>query len=220
MGAKMDAWQAILTAFGGTAALLLLLGFLARSAIKHFLDKDVEAFKADLKSKETLAAEQFKASLARASVEHQATFTRLLDKRAEVIGNLHGRLVDLRTTSIKATAVVRWPSDPAPLVQLAEADRIRVDLISYFAKNRIYLPVAACVALDDLLEVMRKKMISFGTFQEVNEYAPAEVLQEKQQNWRETFEFFSRELDTPIRELEDAFRTLLYPADDRSASSS
>jgi hypothetical protein len=41
----MELWQAIIVAFGGNAAPLLVLGFLGRSLISTFLARDAETFK-------------------------------------------------------------------------------------------------------------------------------------------------------------------------------
>ena len=46
----MTPWQSILLALGGNAALLLVLGFLARSLGSQLLAKDLEKFKAQLAS--------------------------------------------------------------------------------------------------------------------------------------------------------------------------
>lgn len=48
----MELWQSLLVAFGGNAALLLVLGCLGRSLISTVLQKDVEHFKAALQVSE------------------------------------------------------------------------------------------------------------------------------------------------------------------------
>jgi hypothetical protein len=44
----MELWQALLVAFGGNAALLLVIAFLARSIVGNLLTKDIEKFKGEL----------------------------------------------------------------------------------------------------------------------------------------------------------------------------
>lgn len=73
----MNVWETILAAFGGVAALLVLLGYLGRTAIKHWLDKDLDVHKANLRLAEVESTERLRSSLQLAAHEHQVRFTRL-----------------------------------------------------------------------------------------------------------------------------------------------
>lgn len=74
----MELWQSLLVAFGGNAAVLLVLGFLGRSLMSSVLAKDIEKFKADLHV---------------AAIEHEVRFSKLHEKRAEVLAELYKLLV-------------------------------------------------------------------------------------------------------------------------------
>lgn len=73
----MDPWQAVLIAFGGNAALLAVLGWLARSLGAQFLAKDLEARKAELSAAAATTSERFKHELALVAHEHQVRFSKL-----------------------------------------------------------------------------------------------------------------------------------------------
>jgi hypothetical protein len=81
----MDPLTSLLVAIGANAAILAVLGFLARSLINSWLAKDLEKFKFELKSASDTAFESLKSDLQRAAFEHQVRFSKLHEKRAEVI---------------------------------------------------------------------------------------------------------------------------------------
>ena len=207
----MNLWNTLLAAFGGTAALLLLLGYLGRTAIKHWLDKDIDAHKANLKLAEVEATERMKSTLQLTTLEHQVRFTRLHEQRAEVIRRVYEMLVELMWASGAATSVIRLNNGRTPQDDMIEADKRRVDLYRYFTTNRIYLPVDACASLDALIEQTRQILISVDIYQTVNEYAPAQVLQDKREVMLKAFQYFNQEVHKPMADLEHAFRVILDP---------
>lgn len=71
--------QQILIFTAGSGLLLGLLGFMARSVFTHYLDKDIERFKADIK--------------AEADKRH-FVFQRLYEKRLEIISSLYEKSVE------------------------------------------------------------------------------------------------------------------------------
>lgn len=207
----MELWEALLTAFGGTAAMLLLLAYLGRIAIKHWLDKDIDAHKANLKLAEVEATEQMRSALQLATLEHQVRFTRLHEQRAEVIRRVYELLVELMWASAAATSVIRLNDERKPEDDMRDADKLRVDLYRYFAVNRIYLPAEACISLDLLMDQTRQILISVDTYQTVNQYAPLHVFREKSEVMQKAFLYFNKEVHNPMKDLEHAFRAILDP---------
>lgn len=61
----MDAWQTLLLAFGGNAALLAILAFLAKSLIEKLIVRDTKVFEADLKRKADSEIERLKSEMSR-----------------------------------------------------------------------------------------------------------------------------------------------------------
>lgn len=64
----MDAWQTLLLAFGGNAALLAVLGLLGKSLLEKLIVRDTRQFEADLKAKTDAEIERLRNELLR-SVE-------------------------------------------------------------------------------------------------------------------------------------------------------
>ena len=207
----MSIWETLLAAFGGTAALLALLGYLGRTAIKYWLDKDLDVHKANLRLAEVESTERLKNSLQLAAYEHQVRFTRLHEKRAEVISKLYELLREQLWASGRATSFMRLSGGTTPQQDMIEADKQRVKLYRYFMLNRIYLPAAICTSVDALLEQGRSILIKFNTYLDVNEYAPAHVLEQKREVMVEAHTYFQEHVGKPLADLEHAFRSILDP---------
>ena len=99
-------WQSLLLAIGGNADLLIVLGWLARSFGTQLLSKDLEKFKTSLSTASTEASERLKHDLQIVAHEHQVRFSKLHERRAEVITNLYALLVEARKRSINTRLVV------------------------------------------------------------------------------------------------------------------
>lgn len=82
-------WTTIAAVLGSSAASIAILTFLAKNLLKHFLEKDRDAFKVQLETTSTRAIEEMKAHLTRLSTEHQVRFNLLHTKRADLIAELY-----------------------------------------------------------------------------------------------------------------------------------
>jgi hypothetical protein len=96
--------EAIWIALGGNVAFLAVVGYLGKSLISQWLEKDLQRFKDQLaagstheiealKSRLSLTAnselERLKSELALAATEHSIMLSRLQERRAQVIGDLY-----------------------------------------------------------------------------------------------------------------------------------
>ena len=86
----MEPWKALIVAFGGNVTLLFLLGYFGRSVVSQVLAKDIEKFKADLQL---------------AAVEHQVRFTKLHERRTEILVELYELLVQAIWTTSTFTSL-------------------------------------------------------------------------------------------------------------------
>jgi hypothetical protein len=92
-------WQdvivAVFTTIGGGAVLLGAAAYLIRAALTQRLLLDAEGFKSQLKASADAEVERLKVSLQMSALEHEVRFSKLHEKRAEVIAELYGRLVEI-----------------------------------------------------------------------------------------------------------------------------
>jgi hypothetical protein len=163
----MDAWQAILLALGGNAALLFALAWLARSFGSQLLAKDIEKFKSSLAAASTEATERLKHELQLVAHEHQVRFSKLHERRAEVIASLYALLVEAQWAGQSFVAVFEYAGEPPKEQKYATAMNKFAEFFRAFDKSRIYLPELVCTQLDEFLREMRNRVIRFGVYVQV-----------------------------------------------------
>lgn len=213
----MEPWQSLLLAFGGNVALLVVLGWLTRSVVQHWLTKDVEQFKATLLAESASASEQLKHELGLAAVEHNVRFSKLHERRAEVIAELYGLLVEAYWALHSFVSPVEWSSDDPKRKKYADAMAKASDFFRYFDKNRIFLPVDLCVSLDTFIQGMRGEAIGFGVWVQM-EYVSENASQEKHKAWMKAWSYFDSEAPKARLALESELRAILGPSSQISAN--
>src|SRR5215469_2732514 len=92
-------WQEVIvtvfTTIGGGAVFLGAAAYLIKTALNQRLLLDSEGFKAQLKASADTEIERLKVSLQMSALEHEVRFSKLHEKRAEVIAELYGRLMEI-----------------------------------------------------------------------------------------------------------------------------
>lgn len=148
----MELWQLAILALGGNAALLAVLGWLAKSLLSNLLAKDVKRYELELKAQTDLALERFKSEQQLRAGEHQVRFSRLHEKRAELIAALYKAVVEFEQY---------FKLNAHPKNQLLTSDeggkhskvisRLYENLEALYLPNRIYFGVDTCLLVDSLL---------------------------------------------------------------------
>ena len=220
----MSAFQEVLIALGGNAALLAVLAFLARSLVQTWLAKDIKAFeqglqnaassqlehlKFELKSQGDASIEQLKSSLQQIAAEHQVRFAWLHERRAKVIEDVYQRLVDLEKGYGKFVLVDGYETNPQK--QQAARDSINqamYDVALLIEKHRIYLPADVCASLKAFLDVMWHNAINVGVYGSISNPNP-QTLQERLTAFREAYDALQKEIPDARAKLENEFRKLL-----------
>lgn len=147
----IESWKVILGSLGGSAVLLLLLGWLARSILIHFLSKDFDRFKADLEHTTALQLERARSDLQRASLEHEVRFRQLHDKRSLVVNELYSKLVNAVEELEYFFQPVEWSDQPPREDKFKVASSALLELRSYFERNRILFPEDLAAQLHDFI---------------------------------------------------------------------
>jgi hypothetical protein len=140
-------WEQFLTALGGQTVFLAMAGYLIKTFISSRLEKDAEAFKADLKRNSDIEIERLKNALQMTALEHQVRFSTLHEQRVEIIGKL-SRMIQ-ETPAVVASLILGNPNDAE---KLAAARTCTVDLFRYVQVNSVVLPVDLCRELDQYAE--------------------------------------------------------------------
>jgi hypothetical protein len=193
----------IVTSLGGWT----LLAWFVKRLASHFLTKDVEKFKNDLKFQADIAAEQLKAQLRMVAHEHEVKFSRLHEERAEVIKKMYSLLVELITKA----EIFLLPGSVENRALEQETGECINNLSACFKQSRIYLDIELCKQIECLLVAIRD---AFAKRTILAEWRPQS--KEEEQEWRrillETYNVIIKEVPPIQLRLEEEFRRILSPS--------
>ena len=189
----MELWQSLLVAFGGNAALLLVLSFFARSLMVKVLERDTERFKAELQI---------------AAVEHQVRFSKLHERRAEIFARLYELLVEATWETSRFTSLMQWEGDPDKKEQSRTTMNAIAAYFRFLDQNRIWLPSDICEPLEQFAKALRKPAIELDTYLSI-ENPTARTLEELRNAWTEAWELVENDIPTLRKAIEEQFRSIL-----------
>jgi hypothetical protein len=206
----MEAWQVIVAAVLGNAAVLAVLGFLAKALLEQLLQRDSRRFEVELKAKADSAIEQLKSDLQIRTIEHQVRFSQLHETRANVIAELNGLVVEALWEAESFLSPMQWAGEPDKREKERVAMSKLVELFRYFDKHRLYLPTELCDVVAKLVMDVRMHVIRFGTYLTLDESALQEhTRKEKHEVWMAGWDAIKNQVPTVRKQLEDSFRALL-----------
>jgi hypothetical protein len=200
----MALWQALLVAVGGNSALLLVIAYLGRSLIGTVLTKDVEEFKSQL----TKDVEKFKADLQLAAIEHEIQFSKLHEKRAEVVAEVYKLLVAATWQTESFASLMEWVGEPDKKQKYREAMDAITEYFRFFDQHRIYMPAELCDSLESFARKLRSPTLRFGRYLRFD-YPNDSINMEKFKVWTEAWESAQNEIPSLRSALETEFRKLL-----------
>jgi hypothetical protein len=195
----MELWQVVLISFGGNATLLLAIAFLGKSLVGNFLAKDLEKFKDDLQL---------------AAVEHQIRFSKLHEKRAEVLAELYSLLVVATWETESFVSPAQWAGEPSKKEKYQRALDATAEYFRFFDRHRIYIPDALCTSLENFAKKLRAPTISSGVYLEFEQTNQATTL-EKHRAFRDAWHEVQNDIPPLRSALEREFRKLLGAQEDQ-----
>jgi hypothetical protein len=209
----METWQTILLAFGGNAALLAVLGILAKSILEKLITRDTKQFESELKAKSDATIEHLKNELQLRTIEHQVRFSRLHEKRASVIAELNGHLAEVLWEAESFLSPMQWVGEPSQEEKHRNAMNKLAEFFRFFDKHRIYLPAELCESLQELVMQVRRHVINFGVYVKfhdatLNDHTRAH----KEKAWNEGWDAIKIQVPQARTALENEFRALLGQA--------
>lgn len=181
-----------------------------KNAIKHEYDEKLETHKAQLRAQSDIETERLRSQLNITALEHQVRFSGLHNKRAEVIAELYGLLVQAYWDTSSFVSLVEWSGEPDKKAKYVTAMNAIADFFRFFDKNRIYLPEALCAQLEAFVQAMRHKAIGFGVYVRHDDDAlPPESFEKKHNAWVAAWEYFEKEVPVARASLERELRNIL-----------
>jgi hypothetical protein len=219
-------WQEVVTttftSVGGGVVFLGAAAWLMRTVISAGLAREADAFKMKLKADADTEIERLKSALQIAAVEHQVRFSKLHERRATVIENLYGRLVEAHKNARHFALAEGYSGDKQKQDDAyVKIEREMDELYDFIETHRIYLPDQFCVELEALLRTMRGQIVAVSIYGSVGDNPTPQVLEERLATFREAYKTFD-EVGVPAlkRSLEHEFRKILGVENPTSPGSS
>lgn len=191
--------------------LLLVVGFLSRSPIHHWLGKDLEDHKADLSKdveryKATLSRdlEAYKGEIQRQTAEAGVRHEKVQDRLHEVVPETFAAFFGLLAALREFTDVYSTPDRLSDGQSLKNAHDAREKAVDVFNRNVLYFSVESELKAHDFLDAAAKCARARASAVEI---APGEA--ERAQIDREARRLFTEETEPALREVLDDFQRLL-----------
>jgi hypothetical protein len=206
----MEVWQTILLAIGGNTALLAVLAWLARTLISQSFSRDLERHKAALLSETQSATERVRHDLQLVAQEHQVTFSKLHERRAAVIAEAYGLLVEAYWAGSSFASPIDFSGEPEKREKYVSAMNAMSEFYRFFDKNRIYLPEPICEAIDSLTKEMRSQVLRMGGYIKYKDDAlPPAALEKKWEALDKAWDYFEKQAPAAKSLLEKELRLLI-----------
>ncbi len=181
-------WQEFLTILGGQAVFLGAAAYLIKALVSTRLERETEAFKAELKRNADIEIERLKSSLQIAALEHQVRFSQLHEQRVDVISQLSKEIVEV--PAVVREFVVTSQKDKESLKQAMERTAGLNHLIQ---TSHIILPGPVCILLDELSTKLWDIIIGIQLYWTTEDLAPA-MQSEKVKVLRKAVSAFENEI--------------------------
>jgi len=200
--------------------MLVAAGFLAKSLINNFLERDLKRFEATIKATHELAVERLKSDLHIRAIEHEVRFSRLHEKRAEVIAELNGHFAEALWEAESFLSPMQWANEPSQTEKHRIAMMKLAELYRFFDKNRIYLPAELGESLKTVVTEVRSHVIKLGSYLMIPDDAfNDDSRAQKHKIWIDGWEAIRTDIPQAREKLEAEFRLLLGPSENPSSSS-
>src|SRR6266498_2439015 len=115
-----------------------------QDVITKKLATDAEAFKTRIQADANLEIERLKGSLQILATEHQVRFTKLHEKRAEIIADLYKKLVTLHRSGEFFVITRENNPDPSKDKEFRELQERMSEFQQFYEQHQIYLPLHVC----------------------------------------------------------------------------
>lgn len=188
-----------------------------KAQLKSEYDQKLETHKAQLKAQSDVEIELLKSRLSVASAQQQVRFSRLHEKRADVITEVYASLKTLLGAVAEYTAIFEQ-AGMAPREERAKAAAAKINnFIVLYRNNSIFIPRPTISKIDSILKIIKEVFIEFH-------WGVDHVMRGTQQldttdKWLKVSQDVENISSVALIELEDDLRRLLGEvAENRSAS--
>jgi len=176
-----------------------------KNSIKNEYDQKLETHKAQLKAQSEVEIERLRSQLSISAMEHEVRFSRLHEKRAEVIAETYSLLKELYIRLGDYVKIFEPAGDTPKEQRRKAAGEAHQNFRKYYATRLIFFPKATATKLEDIDLQLVKTFNEFVFGVEMTQGAGGDVMNK----WMQILERVSGEIKIALGELEDEFRKLL-----------
>ncbi|HBS85467.1 MAG: hypothetical protein A2W91_16805 [Bacteroidetes bacterium GWF2_38_335] len=200
--------------------LIIVVGFFGKKLIEYFFHETIEIKKKQLEYENNKLQleidkklESYKKELDLIKMGFQIQYSKLHEKRSEVIENLYKKLVNLHNLVLEQMAPIKLVIENLEKENLERAKNLDYsynDFFKYYQETKIYFKPETCIILDKI------RLLYFNNIWDYNEYyflkkgnTPESIIQEYREKSKKASDFVRTEVPKVIEQLEFEFRQLL-----------
>lgn len=200
--------QEVLTHLGEFAILVGAIAWLAKKIITQQLSKDMEIFKSQLQKESQREIESLKSHLALTAYEHQVLFSRMHQKRADVVEETYADLVELQRAASDFVRLYQSSDDAKNREHIHSLWEAAGKFVNHFEKHRIYFNADVCgkiAGMNQKLSEATSILVTFSVGSKTIHVSFEEALDQ----WEKAMDVLEKEVPPIKTALEDTFRELL-----------
>lgn len=161
----MDFASYFLAVLLGSAPTVAVIGYLGKTLVDKLVAREAKREEAELKSRYDLINAVTASGLQRRNVEHQVQFTKLHERRVDVLANLYKHIAGALRAAEDFVKPGRGEYTPKNRTALAEEARKAVDALElYFDEHQIYLPPGVQEEARKLVKRLDGAVFEAGSF--------------------------------------------------------
>lgn len=202
-------WTSILENIGITGIIVGAISYLAKSITDNLFSKKLTEHQTDLEKQNHRYLERFKTSLQIEAKERELQFSKLHQKRAEVIENLYQLIVDASFFVKSFLSPLTLPHEPNKEEKAKIAFEKLWEMTNYYDRNRIYFEKELCDVLDKFINDIREPARKFKSALRYEDSLYKELLLKLDEIWDQSWDKFTQEVEPAKAELENEFRRIL-----------
>ena len=198
----------VLTTVGGGGVVLAAAAWLIKAGLTEKLARESEAFKTRLKADADIEIEHLKSSLQIITLEHEVRFSKLHEKRGEVIAELYARMVRLFWNTRRFVLTSESGGQPSQQEEYARSTTDIFDFAVFAETNQIYLSDQVYASLDRFIDHVKRAVIKAGVYGRIQ--CPSEPERRQiEAAFTIAYEAFDKEIPAAKMALEREFRAIL-----------
>lgn len=204
---------AVIASFGGAGAILFALSnYFGKIWADRALEKQrQEHAKLNLEFTHQLelVTELAKHSLQMAQFEHQVRFSKLHEKRAEVIAEIYDRALHIEHDGERYVSMSTRPRDHELDRVFKKLDQDLVDFYKFVERHSIYLPEQTCTLLTKLVVTIKKHVGLVELWGDIGPDPFPEDVKDRRETVMAAVEAFHKDIPEVKKALEAEFRKML-----------